>query len=269
MRIEGQKVLITGASSGIGLALAAALAWKGAVLALTARRIDSLSEAAKGITSSFPNIPAPLTISCDVVDSESVSNLINQSVHHLGGIDILINNAGISVYGNTEMTSLVDFRSVMDVNYFGALHCMLEAIPHMKRAGKGLIVNIASIAAKYGVPYLGAYCASKAALVSLSQSLGAELSRDGISVMNVFPNYTQTGIFENEKKVGGARRPQCPYTSASKVAESIIRAIERERRNLILSSKGNILAIFQGLVPSLIDKAMERIAFQLRDPQEM
>lgn len=268
MEIKGKRVLITGASSGIGLALSTVLARKGAVLALTSRRFYRLQELAKEIASAFPRIPTPLIISCDIANRESIDRLIDGCVNELGGIDILINNAGISVYGATERTTSEDFHSVMAVNFFGALHCMLEVIPDMKRLGEGLIVNIASLAAIHGVPYLGAYCASKAALVAISQSLRAELSKSGVSIMIVYPGYTQTNIFRSEKKVGGAHRPEGPYVPAAKVAEAIVRAIEAGERDLVLSSVGRALTLSQGLLPRLVDRAMERIASRLRDEEE-
>ncbi len=269
MGIEGRRILVTGASSGIGLALANALARKGANLVLASRRIDILHQVTERIKSEYPDNPAPLALKCDVSNRDSVSNLIRHCLDHLGNIDILINNAGISVYGTAEKTPVDDFHSIMEVNYFGALYCMLHAIPIMKKSGEGLIVNVVSVGAKHGIPYLGAYCASKAALVAFGQSLRAELSNTGISIMNVFPGYTQTSMFENEKKVGGAHRPRIPYAPASKVAEVIVRAIERGNRDLVLSKEGKTLLIIQRLLPSLVDKAMEKIAFQLRDPQEV
>jgi short-subunit dehydrogenase len=269
MKIEGKKVLITGASSGIGLALSKSLAKKGAILALTSRRETVLQDVARDISSAFPHIMTPLVIGCDVSIQKSVDNLIRNCVDHLGGIDILINNAGISVYGSTEKTTIEDFHSVMEVNYFGALYCMLQVIPHMKSQGKGLIVNIASVVAKHGVPYLGAYSASKAALVAVSKSLRAELSQDGIRIMNVFPGYTRTNIFESEKKVGGARRPKYHYASATTVANTIIKGIERGDRDLILTLTGKALPIFRRLLPSIVEKVMERMAVKLRDTQEV
>lgn len=269
MKIEDSRILITGASSGIGLALSTALARKGAVLALTSRSHDQLKEVAKEIRSAFPYIQTPIVIPCDVTIRESVQRLIQECINRLGSIDVLINNAGVSVYGNTERTTPEDFRSVMAVNFFGALHCMLEVIPGMKRQGRGLIVNIASLAAHHGVPYLGAYCASKAALVAVSQSFRAELSKSSVSIMIVYPGYTQTNIFKNEKKVGGAHRPRGPYVSPSKVAEAIVRAIENEKRDLFLSLKGRALALFQGLLPGLVEKTMQRIASELKDKKEV
>ena len=269
MRITGKKILITGASSGIGSALAAALAERGAVLALTSRRIDALQRVAAKLSLAYPHAPSPLIIPCDVSNSERVRDLITGCVDHLGSIDILINNAGICVYGSTERATLEDFHAVMNVNYFGSLHCMLEVVPYMKRAGEGLIVNVASVAAMHGVPYLGAYSASKAALAALGQSLRTELSEYGIKIMNVYPGYTQTEMFKNEKNVGGARRPSPPYTPVHKVAEAIVRAIESGHRDVVLSVTGRVMKMVQGLFPSFVEKAMEKMAFNLRERQEV
>jgi short-subunit dehydrogenase len=266
-KIEGSRVLITGASSGIGRAIAFELAKRGAILAVTARRSKALRKVSDEIKDAFPEAQAPLSIPSDVSDLEDVRRLVKRCMDCLGGIDILINNAGIGVYGNTELTPLEDFRSVMEVNFFGSLHCILEVLPSMKKKGKGLIINIASVAAMHGVPYLGAYSASKAALVALSQSLRAELAKSGISIMIVNPGYTQTDFFKNEKKVGGAHRPAGPYAPARKVAKAIIKAIESERLNLVLSLEGQALKFSQTLMPWLVERAMQRIACKLSDRQ--
>jgi short-subunit dehydrogenase len=266
--IRGKRVLITGASSGIGKALAFALAKKGAVLALAARRAVRLEHVAADISAALPHLPKPLALPCDVAIKENVSRLLETSIERMGGIDILVNNAGIGVYGNTAKTSVSDFRTMMDVNFFGAVHCILEVLPHMKRRGQGHIINIASVAAKHGVPYLGAYGAGKAALAALSQSLRAELSGIGVSVVVVYPGYTQTEFFAKEKHVGGGCRPAGPYESPVKVADAIIRGIEKNKHEIVLSMEGKIMSALQGLLPRVVDKAMERIAHRLREPKE-
>lgn len=268
VEIQGKRVLITGASSGIGKALAFEFARKGAILILVARRIDRLQKVTQDIQRTFPQLPAPAAIRCDVSDRESVSSLIHDCLDRYGGIDIMVNNAGTGIYGDTDKTSVSDFHSVLDVNFFGAVHCILEILPYMKRRGKGLVVNIASVAAKHGVPYLGAYSASKAALAAMSQSLRAELAGSGVSVMVAYPGYTQTDFFATEKLVGGGRRPDGPYASPGKVAKAIIRSIERDKKELVLSLEGKALTWAQGLLPGLVEKAMDRIAFKLRDKKE-
>lgn len=265
MVIKDTRVLITGASSGIGKALAFELAERKARLVIASRRLDRLQEVAGDIKRAFPDNEFPLVISCDVTKREEVRRLVKESVDHFGGIDILVNNAGIGVYGPGERTGLEDIRSVMEVNFFGAIHCLYEVLPRMKKTGKGLIVNIASVAAKHGVPYLGAYCASKSALTAMSQSFRAELAKSGISFLIVFPGYTQTEFFKNEKKVGRVHRPQGPYVSVQKVAKAIIRAIEKEKKNLVLSIEGKALTLLQNLMPWLVERTMEKIAIQLRD----
>ena len=266
--IRGKRVLIIGASSGIGKALAFALGKKGAVLALAARRADRLEHVAADINTACSHLPKPLVFPCDIAIKENVSWLIETSIEQMGGIDILVNNAGIGVYGNTAKTSISDFRTILDVNFFGAVQGILEVLPHMTKRGEGHIVNIASVAAKHGVPYLGAYGAGKAALAALSQSLRAELSGSGISVVVVYPGYTQTEFFAKEKHVGGGRRPAGPYESPEKVAKAIIRGIEKNKQEIVLSMEGKLLSVVQGILPHIVEKAMERIAHRLREPKE-
>ena len=268
--IDGERVILTGASSGIGKALAFELARKGARIVLTSRRLDLLNRVADEITHALPGVTTPLAMACDVTNMEQVRRVIHVCKEDLGGLDILINNAGMGVYGESEKTSLEDFRSLMEVDFFGSVHFILEALPLMRKARRGLIVNISSVAARYGVPYLGAYSASKAALAALSQSLDAELAGSGISVLTVYPGYTQTDFFRKEKRVGGARRPAGPYGPPQKVAQAVVKAIEKKKYELVLSMEGKALSLCQGLMPWLVRRGMERMARNLRekgDPQ--
>jgi short-subunit dehydrogenase len=266
--IRGKRVLITGASSGIGRALAFAMARRGAVLALAARRAGRLEQVASDISTAFSRLPIPLVFHCDVAIKECVSRLIERSIEQMGGIDILVNNAGIGIYGSTEKMSISDFRTIMNVNFFGTVQCVLEVLPHMIRRGEGHIVNIASVAAIHGVPYLGAYGAGKAALAALSQTLRAELSGSGVSVVVVYPGYTQSEFFAKEKHVGGGRRPAGPYDSPHSVANKIIRGIVKNKQEVVLTKEGKVLSMVQGLFPRFVDKTMARIAHRLKDPKE-
>lgn len=267
--LRGKRVLVTGASSGIGRALAFELDRRGAILALAARNRVRLRATADLIAVAGTPRRTPIVIPCDVASDEEVRRMVRISVEGLGGIDILVNNAGTGVYGETLKTSLEDFRSVMEVNTFGALRCILEAVPVMKRQGRGLVVNILSVAAIYGVPYLAAYSASKSALAAACQSLRGELAAAGISILNVLPNYTETDFFRNEKKVGGARRPRGPYTPPEAVARAVAEAIESGKRTVVLSAQGKALRIFAGLFPRLVEAAMARVARRLREAQEV
>jgi short-subunit dehydrogenase len=206
-------------------------------------------------------------MTCDVTDEAAVQVMLDRSVQQLGGLDILINNAGVGVYGETVRSTMKDFREVMEVNYFGAVNCLLQALPLIRETG-GLVVNIVSVAAIRGVPFLGAYGASKAALVSLSQSLRSELAGSGVRIMLVYPGYTQTGFFASEKLVGGARRPDGPYTSAEKVAGAVVRAMEKGKRDLVLAMEGRALRWLQALFPGMLERMMERYAARHRVSSE-
>jgi short-subunit dehydrogenase len=265
VRIDGKSVVVTGASSGIGRSLAFVLANRGAVLTLAARRRELLESVALEIVDGRRGGPSPVAVPCDVTVPEQVSALVGGTIERLGAVDVLVNNAGVSVYGAAVRTSLDDYRSVMDVNFFGALNCMHEALPFMMRRESGVIVNVATVAALHGVPYLGAYGASKAALVSLSESLRAELKGTGVRVTVVYPGYTRTAIFETEKNVGGARRPSGRYADPAVVAEAIARGIEAERRDVYLTARGRLLAVLRGAAPGVVERAMERIARDLRE----
>ncbi|NOZ24030.1 MAG: SDR family NAD(P)-dependent oxidoreductase [Planctomycetes bacterium] len=265
MKLNGKRTVITGASSGIGRALAAALAGRGAAVVLAARREDRLNEAAEKIAQEFPDAPKPLALRCDVTDVDSIKALINRCEEDLGGIDIWINNAGVGVYGSNEKTSMEELRWTMDVNFFGAAQCMFEVLPLMRRQGAGLIVNVSSISALHGVPYMGVYAASKAALANLSQSLRAELCDTPIRIMIVYPGYTQTEFFEKEKNVGGGRRPDGPYASVEDVGEAIARGIERGKQDLIIPFQGKAMKLSEGLAPWIVEREMRKLARRLRE----
>ena len=261
--LRDARVIITGASSGIGKALAYWMARRGAKTGLVARNRHHLKKVADHIAKLYPMAPKPLVYPCDVSRVPAVSKLVRNFERYHGGIDILINNAGTGVYGDVEKTPMKDFNMVMAVNYYGAANCMLKVLPGMKRKG-GVIVNVTSVAALYGVPYLGAYGASKAALVALSQSLRAELSQSDVSIMIVYPGYTETAFFDHEKKVGGARRPKGPFMSADKVAQAICDGIIHGKEDLILSMEGKALTFSQRFMPWLVDIGMAKIAQKLR-----
>ncbi len=133
MTMNNSVVLITGASLGLGRELAISLAEKGAVLILAGRNLKKLIKTANKITSRFPNIEKPLCVACDVTEKSMVKELVEKCIKEKGRIDILINNAGIGVYGDFRKMSIDDFKSVMNVNYFGAINCILSVIPFMQQ----------------------------------------------------------------------------------------------------------------------------------------
>jgi short-subunit dehydrogenase len=258
---QDKIILISGASSGIGRALSFELAARGANLILIARQMSLLNDLARSLQKRFPQDSFPLVKSCDITNSHEVKKLFAS----IPVIDMVINNAGAGVYGPAQNTTRADFRNMFKINFFGTLNVMETALPQMRSRSAGVIVNIVSVAAKYGVPYLGAYGASKAALATLSQSLRAELSGSGIKIMQIYPGYVQTPFFAHEKKVGGARRPDGPFISADKVARKIISAIQQDKNEVILSPEGKILNFVQKYLPWLVDPSMQIIANRLKE----
>lgn len=265
MRIRGSIAVVTGASSGIGRSIALELASRGATVTLAARRRDRLEEAAREIATRLAAGPSPSVAVCDVRDRGQVENLIGGTVERHGRVDVLVNNAGVSVFGDTLRGGLEDYERVMSVNFLGAVNCTMETLPFMLRRESGTIVNISSVAGLHGVPYLAAYSASKAALGSYSETLRAELADRGVRVMVVYPGYTDTEIFEVERRLGGARRPAGEYTSPDAVARAVARGLERDAREVYLTLRGRALSVLRGLLPPLVERAMLGIARDLRD----
>lgn len=262
--LKNSCVVITGASSGIGRALALALGRKGARLVLASRRLDPLQETADACASVDAG-RIPLAVSTDVRDEADVKHLVDAATEKMGRIDILINNAGTCVYGSASRMTPDDFHSMLRVHLFGPYYTMRAVIPQMRRQRSGLIVNVASIAALYGVPYLSFYGAAKAAQVALSQSFRSELHGSGVRIMTVSPGNTATPLFLTEKKVGGARRPCGPYQPAEAVAEAIVWAIENGGRDLVLTAEGKLLNVMRSLWPGLVQFVFNRMAERLQE----
>ena len=265
MRIRGSTAIVTGASSGIGRAIALELASRGATVALAARRRGRLEEVAREIGSRFPDAPSPSSVVCDVTDRRQVEALVGSTVERHGDIDVLVNNAGVSVFGDTLLGGIEDYERTMAVNFLGAVHCIEETLPFMLRRESGHIVNISSVAGLHGVPYLAAYSASKAALGSYSETLRSELADRGVRVMVVYPGYTDTEIFDVERQIGGARRPAGTYTPPDVVARAVARGLKRDAREVYLTLRGRALSVLRGLAPGIVDRAMLGIARELSD----
>ncbi len=265
MRIAGKNTVITGASSGLGRALALEAARRGSRVTLVARHPGPLRGVAAEIRDRVPDAQSPIVAPADVSNEAEVQRAFHRAAGDAGPIDVLINNAGISLYGLAEQTSADRLRRLCETNLIGPLNTIRAVLPSMLARGSGLIVNVSSAAALYGVPYLAAYGATKAGLASLGQSLRAELAGSGVSVSNVYPGYTDTPLFDREVLVGGARRPEGPYADPARVARQVLDGLERGRSELILSPEGKALSVVRR-VPRLLDRALARVADRLREP---
>jgi short-subunit dehydrogenase len=231
-------VIVTGASSGIGKALALQLADQGARLALAARNIDKLNEVAQACRQRDSEA---VIIQTDVSDASQCQRLIEQGIAHFGRIDMLVNNAGFSLASRFEdLTDLNHFEQVMAVNFFGMLYCTHAALPHLKKS-RGRIVNIASLGGKIAFPFNSSYVASKFAMHGFSDSIRMELAGSGVSVTVIYPYWVISDFHENVLNRHGQRRGRAGrnfYTprmmTADQCAHRTLSAAWQRRRELVM-----------------------------------
>jgi short-subunit dehydrogenase len=243
------KVFITGASSGIGAALAREYAGAGAQLGLFARRADALASLAESLA---PATPA--TYAGDVRDAPALSAAAADFEKRFGPADVVIASAGISRGTLTDHPEdNVTFRAIMDTNVLGMLHTFQPFLPAMLAAHAGKLVGVASVAGFRGLPGAGAYCASKAAAIRYLESLRVELSRSGVQVITICPGYVATPM-----TAGNPYR--MPFLMpADKAARSIVRAIARGRRFYVLPWQMAWMARLLSLAPrAAYDRAFAR-----------
>jgi short-subunit dehydrogenase len=222
MQIKDKIAIVTGASAGIGLALARELSKRGAKVVLSARSTEKLNQLEREILGSFA-VPA------DMHKPDDVRGLIHRAHEKFGRIDILVNNAGQGLRAAVETINLDDYRAIMDLNVFSVLLAMQEAIPIMRKQGGGTILNVSSMVSKNYFPTLGAYASTKYALNALSLTARQELASDKIVVSVFHPKMTATEFGQNsrgEKYVSSAGRPGMAVDTAEQVAEKIAEQIE-------------------------------------------
>ncbi|MCG3147487.1 MAG: putative oxidoreductase [Verrucomicrobiae bacterium] len=250
--MKGKVVIITGASSGIGKETARALAHAGATVVIAARRAEPLRQLAA-------THPGLVPIPADVTDDTAVTRLIETTVEKFGRLDILINNAGLGMRALVEKTKPEDARQVMDINFFGVLRCTQAALPIMRRQGAGQIVNIASVLAVIATPRNSIYCASKFALLAFSDALRLEVRSAGIDVITILPGYTDTPFFDNLVRYDGSAR-MSPFAGQrpEHVAQVILRACRRRRRQVSLTFLGILGGWAKRLVPGFVDWSLRR-----------
>ncbi|OBF86029.1 short-chain dehydrogenase [Mycobacterium sp. 852002-51163_SCH5372311] len=220
----GKRVLITGASSGLGAALARQLAARGAVVGLVARRRDRLSEV---LADCRQTSPASAMWPADLAHTEALSKLALRAWDGLGGIDVLVNNAAIPKRRPVSELAPGEVEAVMRVNFFAPMRLTLAVLPRMLARGSGMIVNVSSVGGRLGIIHESAYCASKFALCGWSEAMAVDLHSTGIVVKLVEPGPVDTEIWDQP----GNEEPlyQGPKVAADEVAEGIIAALGGDR----------------------------------------
>lgn len=255
-RLKGKRALVTGASGGIGRAIALELARSGADLVLVARRGDRLAAVVDEITQLGQRAEAVVG---DVTDPAVRQHALDVARDTLGGLDVLVNNAGISAHGRFTDADPARLRPIMETNFFGPVELIRAALPLLRAGREPIVVNIGSVLGQRGCPHKTEYSASKFALRGFSEALRAEFAPLGIDVLVVSAGPTDTEFFnhlieEHGELPWGEGRPVPP----ERVARATIRAIERGRHEIIPSWRGWLLATANRGFPRLVDWAMAR-----------
>jgi NAD(P)-dependent dehydrogenase (short-subunit alcohol dehydrogenase family) len=221
----GKVVVITGASAGIGRATALRLARDGAAVVVCARRRDRLEAVGADIVRAGGQA---LPVVADVTREADMRALVASACDRFGRLDVMMCNAGFGIYGTIDTIAASEMQRLLDVNYLGTYHAARAALPVFRRQGRGHLIIVSSIVGKRGVPYVGAYAATKFAQVGLAECLRAELEGSGIHASVVFPVATETEFFDvMVRESGHATRAAGPRQRAGEVAEAIARTIER------------------------------------------
>ena len=232
MDFKNKIVLITGASSGIGKETAIEFAKLGANIILVARRKDKLvdieNELKKFHVSAF-------VYPCDVSKKDQVKEMSKTVLEKFDSVDILVNNAGFAIYGSVFDLSINDIESQMETNYFGMIYCIKNFLPSMLKKKSGHIVNVASVAASFGLPGIASYCASKFAMLGFSEGLKHELQGSGVGITVVSPIMVRTNFFDHPSF---EKMPKYSPTSLDPktVAKSIIKAANSSRLEIVVPS---------------------------------
>ena len=252
--LRGAAILITGASAGIGRATALAFAKEGARLLLAARRRERLEEVAAAARALGGEA---LVAQTDVADRRQVESAVHRALSAFGRLDILVNNAGIGYFGRLEETPVEEIETLWAVNMMGTIYATQAAIPVMRRQGGGQIINIASVAGKRGIPGYSIYCATKFAMVGMSEALRMELHGSGIGVSVICPIGTTTEFFEaSAARSKRDHRLMGPRQTAEKVAKAIVRCARKPRPEVLVFSPARMLVLINALSPRLADRVL-------------
>ena len=258
--IQKSRIILTGASSGIGRALALAFAAEGADLVLLARRENLLQELVGEIETKFGS--KVFYVAGDITDPDVRGRLVELAKEKLGSVDYLVNNAGVGATCLLEETSDEHIRQLMEVNYFSTAALTRLVLPLMKQPTdrenvKPMVVFLGSIVGLRGVPHYGAYGAAKFAVACYSETLRAELYKTGIEVLLVCPGTTKTEFFDSLlKSSGGPNLPVHSMVSSEYVAGKIVTAMKKSKHRIIPYFPAKILNVLNRLLPGLTDRIM-------------
>jgi len=260
-KLRDQVIVITGASSGIGLATARMAAEKGARLVLAARSSNALRELADEITRRGG---AAIHVAADVGKLEDVREIARAAEDRFGGFDTWVNNAAVSIYGKLLEVSVEDMRRLFETNFWGTVYGSLEAARHLRRRG-GALINIGSTLSDRALPLQGIYSASKHAVKAFTDALRMELEEEGarISVTLIKPGAIDTPYTQHARNYMDSEAQHAPPVYAPEtVARAILHCAETPERDVFVGAGGKAISALGQYAPRLTDRIMERFAFQ-------
>ncbi len=255
--MKDKVVVITGASSGIGKALAFEFGTRGAKLFITGRNREALE---KTVSELQAKQIAVRSCVADAASEQDTKRMIDDAIAHYGTIHVLINNAGISMRALFEDVTLDVFRKVMEVNFYGAVYATKFALPHILKS-KGSIVGISSINGRRAIPGRSAYSASKYAMEGFLEALRTEVMKRDVHILSVCPGFTGTNIRASALVANGEPQKKSPLDeskmmTAEEVAQHIYTATISRKRDLVLTTKGKLAVFLNKWMPGAMDKIM-------------
>ncbi len=256
MNPHHRVVILTGATQGIGRATAYTLAESGCRLALVARHAMPLQQLAHEL---HVKGGVAVAIPTDMGEPDQATDLVRKTTAIFGKLDVVINNAGIGVYGALADLNEAEARRVMEVNYFGPVALMKAALPALKaNPDGGLIINVSSIIGRRSMPNMGGYCATKGALERMAESLRLEVKSANIRVSTVYPGVTRTPFATNSlgKPTVPLRNPGLRGAPPAWVAQAILETIRNERRDVFITWLDRAFVLGNALLPSLMDRIL-------------
>jgi short-subunit dehydrogenase len=268
MKLKAKVVIITGASSGIGKSLSYEFARRGANLVLGARQYVTLCQIGEDLEKQF-GIKA-VAVGCDVTSEADCATLVQQAIITFGRIDVLINNAGISMRALFKDVDLGVLKSLMDVNFWGTVYCTKYALPELLKA-KGSVVGVSSIAGYKGLPGRTGYSASKFAMNGFLDSLRVENLKTGVHVMTACPGFTASNIRNTALDKDGSQQGESSLDEQSmmtseEVATIIADGVEKRSRTLIMTGQGKLTVLLNKLVPGVLDKLVYNVFTNEKNP---
>lgn len=260
--MRGKVAIVTGASSGIGLATVKEFAARGASVVLAARNTGKLSQVVSELDSKYGTLPDGtakfIAVTTDVTKEEDCKTLVAKTVEHFGKIDILVNNAGISMRAMFRDLELSVIKNLMDVNFWGTVFCTKYALPYLLKS-KGSVVGVISIAGFKGLPARTGYSASKFAIYGFLDTLRVEHLHDGLHVMIFAPGFTTSNIRNVALTADGSKQGETPrdeekMMSAEEVACRMAKGIIKRKSQIILTPIGKLTVWLNKFFPRLVDR---------------